>query len=113
MARFWERGIVPSDRDLSRQAKEQPWYHNAMLPSSFNIYFTLQSISFFSSLCSLPRGWFVCPTTPIFSVLCFFLQFTVSLLFHHPVQQHCSWSALCFLSFHPSLNDIFKQCVTP
>src|SRR6218665_1649822 len=60
---------------------------------------------FFSSLGDLPNGKSKCPTIPLFSMLCLFLEFPVSVL-HHPVHELLSSpssSSLPFhLSFHPS-----------
>src|SRR6218665_1113121 len=57
------------------------------------------SNSILLSLGDLPPGRSKCPTTPLFSMLCLFLEFPVSVL-HHPVHELLSRTSS--LPFHPS-----------
>src|SRR6218665_2336951 len=56
-----------------------------------------------SSLGDLPCGRSNCPTTPLFSMLCLFLEFPVSVL-HHPVHELLSRLSSSSLPFHPSFH---------
>jgi len=50
---------------------------------------------------NLPPGRTKCPTTPLLSMLCFFLEFPVS-VFHHPVHELLSRPSSSSLPFHSS-----------
>src|SRR6218665_1523657 len=59
-----------------------------------------------SSLGDLPPGRSKCPTTPLFSMLCLFLEFPVSVL-HHPVHELLSRLPL-FPSILPSITSLCR-----
>ena len=61
-----------------------------------------------SSLGDLPPGRSKCPTTPLFSMLCLFLEFPVSIL-HHPVHELLSRPSSS--PFHPSFHYLPLQRV--
>src|SRR5688572_5769029 len=63
-----------------------------------------------SSLSSLPFGRFQLPMTPLFSVLCFFLQFAVSV--GHPSQHHLPRSSPPSFPYHSPFYDFFQEGVS-
>src|SRR6218665_943970 len=71
------------------------------------------TVTFTSSSSSgfLPPGISKCPTTPLFSMLCFFLEFPVS-VFHHPVHEFLSRSSSFHIPLHSSLHYLSLQRVT-
>src|SRR5688572_233384 len=63
-----------------------------------------------SLLSSLPSGRFQLPMTPRFFVLCFFLQFAVSVV--HPSQHHLPRSSPPSFPYHSLFYDFFQEGVS-